>query len=737
MLAGSVIAVEAINSDPSILPHHRLHLATANYSMTAPIASMMAGERGMHGCMVAVEAINSDPFILPHHHLCLATASYSMTAPIANMMAAYSLVRQRPVAVIGPHTSEQAALVSPFATATQVPFVSASATDAQLTVGGTRPFFMRTVQDDGHQMRAIADILAIYQWRAFIAIHSDDRYGGNGITALEACVLSLNQGISMAHRVAITPGSTAAEVEQHLQLLLEVDTAVYVLHASAAVATSVILAANRLGLFSANNVWIATEGSALLTGSALHYAQGMIVTATDIPTSAPLTTFVSKWLKLDPVRFPNVSRQMPMAYALASHDAVYLIAHALHSILYNSSPASRSNSPSSNTATNNTEPHSNVTALLDSPWPRLLAAMLRAAMLQATFEGASDTILLSPWGWIIMGPMLRAAMLRTTFVGASGTISLSTWGDQQNNLTRILNIHSQATDQSPQSTQSTKSAESTPFTTDAAGSVTGLLSLRGNVEVVPVGYWSPSRRLYQTAAALENATASGGESVKIIFPGGLTQAPTGAFPKRRVRIAVPKKLIYLQFANISADESLGNERFSGYCVDLFRLAVAHLPYKLVYEFVEYTGALISYTQMVQAVQNKEFDGAVGDITVVDSRQRMVYFTQSILQSGLSLIGYSRESSDMWTAFLPFTPSMWATLLGLSLLTGALMVFLETTHGVPRVAAERALPGKAAPARHHCRMVRGDAVRWSEVDLPSLSLLTGALMVSLEWGLNQA
>ncbi|CAI5535784.1 unnamed protein product [Closterium sp. Naga37s-1] len=609
---GSVMAVDAINRDPSILPHHHLRLTTANYSMTAPIASMMAA------------------YSVVRH----AASGSGGAAHIGASSAAYSLVRQRPVAVIGPHTSEQAALVSPFATATQVPFVSASATDAQLTVGGTRPFFMRTVQSDGHQMRAIAggwvcalpfslylppgesnghlvqaiaDILAIYQWKAFIAIHSDDRYGGNGITALEACVLALNQGISMAHRVAITPGSTAAEVQQRpagaaggghccvrfarihcrchggytcwcvcihetpqeashftqqrlqqlcqrLQVLLEVDTAVCVLHTSTAVATAVILAANRLGLFSANNVWIATEGSALLAGSALHYAQGMIVTATNIPTSAPLTAFISKWLTLDPVRFPNVSRQMPMAYALASHDAVYLIAHALHSILYNSSSASRSNSvslPSSHESLTSPTPSLTI-PFPPPPIPTPPLHTLQAAMLRITFMGASGTISLSPWGCgfhaasshaendvrgrirhhlpvplgrpaeqphshpqhppqsslmlsppdpafyppsLQWGPMLRAAMLRTTFEGASGTISLSPWGDQQSNLTRILNIHSQATDQSTQSTQSTKS----PM--DATSAVTGSVSLQGNVEVVPVGYWSPTRRLYQTTAA--------------------------------------------------------------------------------------------------------------------------------------------------------------------------------------------------------------------------------------------
>ncbi|CAI5529954.1 unnamed protein product [Closterium sp. Naga37s-1] len=422
---------------------------------------------GIHmlaGSVMAVDAINRDPSILPHHHLRLTTANYSMTAPIASMMAAYSVVRQRPVAVvgphtseqaalrpvavIGPHTSEQAALVSPFATATQVPFVSASATDAQLTVGGTRPFFMRTVQSDGHQMRAIAggwvcalpfslylppgesnghlvqaiaDILAIYQWKAFIAIHSDDRYGGNGITALEACVLALNQGISMAHRVAITPGSTAAEVQQRLQVLLEVDTAVYVLHASTAVATAVILAgacafmrrlrkllisrssacsscvyvlhdhvppllsiflaacshcaANRLGLFSANNVWIATEGSALLAGSALHYAQGMIVTATNIPTSAPLTAFISKWLTLDPVRFPNVSRQ---------------VRRAVDSLTSVSLPSSHESL---------TSPTPSLTIPFPPPpIPTPPLHTLQAAMLRITFMGASGTISLSPWG---------------------------------------------------------------------------------------------------------------------------------------------------------------------------------------------------------------------------------------------------------------------------------------------------------------------------------------------------
>ncbi|CAI5535783.1 unnamed protein product [Closterium sp. Naga37s-1] len=412
---------------------------------------------GIHmlaGSVMAVDAINRDPSILPHHHLRLTTANYSMTAPIASMMAAYSVVRQRPVAVvgphtseqaalrpvavIGPHTSEQAALVSPFATATQVPFVSASATDAQLTVGGTRPFFMRTVQSDGHQMRAIAggwvcalpfslylppgesnghlvqaiaDILAIYQWKAFIAIHSDDRYGGNGITALEACVLALNQ---------------------RLQVLLEVDTAVCVLHTSTAVATAVILAATSLRFCPSFSL---PAPIVQRTGWVWHDSDGHEHPYLRSPDCLHL-----KVLTLDPVRFPNVSRQwFHAASSHAENDVRGRIRHHL--------PVPWGDQQSNLTSHPQHPPQSSL--MLSPPDPAFYPPRFK-------------------WG-----PMLRAAMLRTTFEGASGTISLSPWGDQQSNLTRILNIHSQATDQSTQSTQSTKS----PM--DATSAVTGSVSLQG------------------------------------------------------------------------------------------------------------------------------------------------------------------------------------------------------------------------------------------------------------------
>ncbi|CAI7804560.1 unnamed protein product [Closterium sp. NIES-54] len=55
--------------------------------------------------------------------------------------------------------------------------------------------------------------------------------------------------------------------------------------------------------------------------------------------------------------------------------------------------------------------------------------------------------------------------------------------------------------------------------------------------------------------------------------------------------------------------------------------------------------------MVLAVANKTYDAAVGDITVLDSRSKFVFFTYPIQQSGLGVMGNSRPYSKQSMAGL--------------------------------------------------------------------------------------
>ncbi|CAI7836443.1 unnamed protein product [Closterium sp. NIES-54] len=95
------------------------------------------------------------------------------------------MLEERPIAIIGPTTSSQVALLSGLAGTTRIPLLSYSATDPLLTTSRQWPYFMRTVPSDATKMEAIADLLALYRYRHFVAIFTDDRFGRNGISVLE------------------------------------------------------------------------------------------------------------------------------------------------------------------------------------------------------------------------------------------------------------------------------------------------------------------------------------------------------------------------------------------------------------------------------------------------------------------------------------------------------------------------------------------------------------------------
>ncbi|CAI5501801.1 unnamed protein product, partial [Closterium sp. Naga37s-1] len=252
----------------------------------------------------------------------------------------------------------------------------------------------------------------------------------------------------------------------------------------------------------------------------------------------------------------------------------------------------------------------------------------------------------------LVGPLLREAMLSATFDGVRGRISLNAHGDLQSNVTRILNVI--------------------------------------NGTAVPVGFWTSSLLL---TPSLDLPPMNGtSRMLNITFPGNTTKAPSGAFPRRKLLLAVPYKKGFQQFVNItrsttssptSETSSSSSYSFSGFTVELLRLALSKLPYQADYELVPFVGddgggadAPVGYDDMLQAVADEKFDGAIGDISVTQARSKLVDFTQPFMASAVSVIAYVPPSSSWWMALAPFTPSMWAVFLSMTLATGLITVFLE-------------------------------------------------------------
>lgn len=75
-----------------------------------------------------------------------------------------------------------------------------------------------------------------------------------------------------------------------------------------------------------------------------------------------------------------------------------------------------------------------------------------------------------------------------------------------------------------------------------------------------------------------------------------------------------------------------------------------------------------------------YDAAVGDITIITERTKMVDFTQPYVESGLVVVAPVRKLGSSYMAFLrPFTPQMWLIAAASFLIVGAVIWFLEHKH----------------------------------------------------------
>ncbi|KAG8099822.1 hypothetical protein GUJ93_ZPchr0013g35312 [Zizania palustris] len=198
-----------------------------------------------------------------------------------------------------------------------------------------------------------------------------------------------------------------------------------------------------------------------------------------------------------------------------------------------------------------------------------------------------------------------------------------------------------------------------------------------------IGYWSNFSGLSVVAPeklhskSLDSAT-NNIQLHGVIWPGQTSKKPRGwVFPYhgKPLRIGVPLRTSYKEF--VMKDK--GPDGVKGFSVDVFKAAISLLPYPVAFNFVLFGDGLKnpSYSDLVQKVSDKYFDAAIGDITIVTNRTRIVDFTQPYAESGLIILAPARETeSNAWAFLKPFTFQMWSVLGVLFLFVGAVVWVLE-------------------------------------------------------------
>ncbi|XP_068639738.1 glutamate receptor 3.3-like [Aristolochia californica] len=198
-----------------------------------------------------------------------------------------------------------------------------------------------------------------------------------------------------------------------------------------------------------------------------------------------------------------------------------------------------------------------------------------------------------------------------------------------------------------------------------------------------IGYWSnysglsilPPETLYLKPPNHSSATQN---LLSVIWPGGSTTVPLGwVFPNngKQLRIGIPNRVSYKEFVS----QIKGTDTVKGFCIDVFTAAVNLLPYAVPYKFVPF-GDLNnnpSYSELTHMVASDVFDGAVGDITIVTNRTKIVDFTQPFIESGLVIVApVKKMNSNEWAFLRPFTIEMWCVTGAFFLVIGAVVWILE-------------------------------------------------------------
>ncbi|GJM90022.1 hypothetical protein PR202_ga06260 [Eleusine coracana subsp. coracana] len=202
-----------------------------------------------------------------------------------------------------------------------------------------------------------------------------------------------------------------------------------------------------------------------------------------------------------------------------------------------------------------------------------------------------------------------------------------------------------------------------------------IINVIGN-GVRTIGFWSNYTRLLSIVHPEDlyskppNTSLANQRLYDVIWPGQTSHKPRGwAFPfnAKELKIGVPNRFSFKEF--VTKDNVTGSMK--GYCVDVFTQALALLPYPVTYKFVPFGSGTENphYDNLVQMVEDNEFDGAIGDIAITMNRTKAIDFTQPFIETGLVILApVKKHITNSWAFLQPFTLEMCYTASLTSILT---------------------------------------------------------------------
>ncbi|CAB4307806.1 unnamed protein product [Prunus armeniaca] len=198
-----------------------------------------------------------------------------------------------------------------------------------------------------------------------------------------------------------------------------------------------------------------------------------------------------------------------------------------------------------------------------------------------------------------------------------------------------------------------------------------------------LGFWSDGRGFSETIGESDTFKYSMNALGQVFWPGGIRGTPKGWSPPTSanpLKIGVPTRATFKQYVEVE-QVHLGNNisySYRGLAIDVFKATLQELPFHLPYKFLPFDG---TFDALVEQIHLKNFDAAVGSISILANRYQHAEFTAPYTESGLVMIVpvRSRTREKAWLFIKPFTNVMWVLIGATSIYNGFVIWLIERNH----------------------------------------------------------
>nr|GEU93743.1 extracellular ligand-binding receptor [Tanacetum cinerariifolium] len=117
----------------------------------------------------------------------------------------------------------------------------------------------------------------------------------------------------------------------------------------------------------------------------------------------------------------------------------------------------------------------------------------------------------------------------------------------------------------------------------------------------------------------------------------------------------------------------------GFCAEVFRAAFNALAHDVAFEFIPFMKETevgkVNYNDLIDRVHDREFDAAIGDITITSNRSKYVDFTLPFTDVGYATLSRNADT-NIWIFMKPLGSDLWVVSACFFILLGFVIWILE-------------------------------------------------------------